>query len=389
MYDCFDLGVKLVKADSDALNAMKDIVGSNARFPGYSVFGVPDVSGSDVHWLLAIPVGKKFEYADSLQIGVSTREELAGALASTFLLCLRLVRPTAAICPVWFDAEVDADGVRLFRDQNTTMDYEDPSLDWDPADTMEGDKKMEAFREDDLVLLVEAWDCLAICFSLADLLAQGQSEVFWQAIDSKATHDVQGSLRARFAEITDDPQQTERLMATFGSDPCYQEKHAAAFRTGLRVHMDETFLRATRIGRALSLFNSGFDSGSIGSFLLMCFALETLFTVEKRSNRRGMTKKLIERASKMVLRNGQEPQEEEKRVKRVFKERGDIVHGSKGIDSVPVEIQRAAVDITRSSLRKILSSPELLGLYRGEDMGRLRKFFHNLDAGNEPLDQGG
>lgn len=378
VYDCFGLGVKLVRADSDALNAMKKLVG-NARFPGGYVFD------SDVNWLLAIPVGEEFEYADSLQTGVSTREEVARALASTFLLCLRLVRPTPAICPVWFDAEVDADGGRLLHGPNGSMDYEDPSLDWDQADTMEGDENPEAFREGDLVVLVEVWDRLATSFSLTDLLAKGQSEAFWQAIDRKATHDVRGPLRDRFAQITDDPQQAERLMVTFGNenDPCYQEKHAAAFRTGLRAHMDETFLRATRIGRALSLFDSGFDSGPIGSFLLMCFALETLFTVEKRSNRRGITKKLTKRASKMVLRKGQDPQEEEERAKRVFKERGDIVHGSKGIDSVPAEIQRDAVDMARSSLRKILSCPKLLELYCGEDMGKLRDFFRNLDRNRE------
>ena len=286
LYDCFRLGVKLVRADSDALIAMKDMVGPNARFPGYFVFGKPDMSDSDVHWLLAIPVGKKFEYADSLQIGVSTREEVAGALASTFLLCLRLVRPTAAICPVWFDAQVDADGVRLLRDQNTSMDYGDPSLDWDPADTMAGDEKTDVLREEDLVVLAELWDHMVACFSLADLVAKGQSEAFWQAIDSKATHDVLGPLRAHFASMTGDPQQTERLMTTFGSNQTYQDKHAAAFRTRLWAHMDETFLRTTRIGRALSLFNSGFDSGAFGGFLLMCFALEALFTVEKPSNRR-------------------------------------------------------------------------------------------------------
>jgi hypothetical protein len=376
-YDCFGLGVKLVRAGSDALDAMKRSVGPNARFPGHYVFD------SDVHWLLAIPVGKEFEYVESSRIEVSTREEVACALASTFVLCLRLLRQTPAVCPVWFDAEVDGDEV---RDISGSMDYEDPSLDWDRPDVMVGDEAPEAFQESDLVVLAEVWDRLVTCFSLADLLAKGQSEAFWQAIDGKATRDVQGPLRAQLAQITDDPQRAEQVVRVF--EPYNQKEHAAAFRAGLRAHMDETFLRATRIGRALNLFNSGFDSGPIGTFLLMCFALETLFTVEKRSKRWGITEKLIKRASRMALRNGQDAEEEEKRVKRVFKERGDIVHGSKGIDSVPAESRRDAVDIARSSLRKILSVPEIMELYGREDMGKLRDFFRKLDAGIEPLDEG-
>jgi hypothetical protein len=119
----------------------------------------------------------------------------------------------------------------------------------------------------------------------------------------------------------------------------------------------------------------------------MCFALESLFTIEKSNNRRGITKKLIKRASRMVLRKRQDAEEEEKRVKRVFKERGDIVHGSKGIDGVSEDIQMDAVDIARLSFRKILSDPEIMELYRREDMGKLTDFFRKLDAGIEPLDE--
>ncbi|GEM_PF-3396237 len=372
VYDCFGLGVKLVRADSDALIAMKEIVGPNARYPGQFVFD------SDVHWLLAIPVGKEFEYVKSSQIGMSTREEVACALASTFVLGLRLLRQTPAVCPVWFDAEVDGDEVRLPRDPNMSRDYD--LLDWDRPDMMVADGERDVFRDDDLVVLAEVWDRLVTCFSLADLLAKGQSEAFWQAIDGKATRDVQGLLRAQLAQITDDPQRTEQVVRVF--EPYNQGEHAEAFRTGLRALMDETFLRATRIGRALSLFNSGFDSGPIGGFLLMCFALEALFTVEERKDRKGkMTERLINRSSRMVLNKGQDAEEEKKRVRRVFEERGDIVHGSKGIDSVPLEIQRDAVDMARSSLRKILSCAKLLELYRGEDMDNLRGFFRNLDAG--------
>jgi len=48
--DCFDLGVKLIRAHSETLARIKDIVGPNARFPGHYVFD------SDVQWLLAIPL---------------------------------------------------------------------------------------------------------------------------------------------------------------------------------------------------------------------------------------------------------------------------------------------------------------------------------------------
>lgn len=79
----------------------------------------------------------------------------------------------------------------------------------------------------------------------------------------------------------------------------------------------------------------------------------------------------------------------------VLEERGEVVHGSKSIESVPEGVQRDAIDFARRCLRAILSRPRLLAMYcdpstgatkaRREDVGRLREFFKGLEAGTDCL----
>ncbi len=394
MIDCFDLGVKLIRADSETLARMKDIVGPNARFPGHYVFD------SDVQWLLAIPVAQEVQYANSAKLGISTREEVARALVDTFLLSLRLVRQTAAVCPVWFGAKVDQNGLHTPLDSDRTKDYEDPWLDWDPGREFGGEtleegelEATETFEEGDLGSIADLWDRLVHSFSLKGFLTQAHTEMFWQEIDRRATGEADDWFRARSPAISADPGLAEPMVSVLRQDQVWQQRHSEAFRNTLRARLDEIFLRATRIGRALGLFNEAFGSHPVGAFLLMCFALETLFTVEKPSNRRGITCKLKRRAAELLRPGGQagKPKEVKDKVGRILKERGDLVHGSKRMDCVPEKTQREAVDLTRLSLRTVLSRPELLKLYcdpstsatpgKKEDVGGLREFFRKLDGG--------
>jgi hypothetical protein len=287
-YDCFDLGVKLVRADRAAIETMKKLVGPNTGFAS-------NVSDEDMEWLLALPIGEEFQYASSASIGVSTRAEVARALANTFLLSLRLVRDTPSVCPVWFRGEIDAAGSHVRLDTNRSMDYEDPSLDWDRASVI-GE---EPFEESDLAAVVEVWDRLTDCLSLGDFLSRARQKLFWQEIDKEATHQTHDKKRTEWASLGFDSESQEKLLSVFDAE--LQGRHAEAFRTAFRARMDQAFLRATRIGRALGLFNTGFDSDAMGSFLVMCFAIETLFAVEKRNNRKKITEKLKRNASNLLV----------------------------------------------------------------------------------------
>ena len=394
--DCLDLGVKLIPADGTALNAMKEILGPNANI--HREYELDDV----VQWLLAVPVGKECVYADSARLGISTREEVAAPLVATFLLCLRLVRRTSVVCPMWFDGRIDPDGFLVPGALTAAQDYEVPDLGFYPASVI-GEE--EVFEEGDLGEIAHLWHQLVDSLSLADFLGKARSEKFWQEIDRKATRKLIRDLEKNHPRLWDSPGRTEELLAVMQDLPVYQDKHADAFRTALKAHIDEAFLRATRLGRALGLFNAGFESGSIGTFLLMCFALETLFTVDDRAKKGGkksksMTEKLKTRVAKLLVaaRQAANSEEVEGEMKRLLEERGDIVHGSKGIESVPKQVQGDAVEVTRLSLRAILSRPKLLELYCDpstsatpegrEDVGRLREFYRKLDEGTACFGKG-
>jgi hypothetical protein len=277
---------------------------------------------------------------------------------------------------VCFDATI-AGGV--LEVSGCGRDYEDPTLDWErPATPWKSDDPELRFQLGDLAAIAEVWKRLVDCLALDRFLSHVRSEAFWQQLDREATIEV---ARA-FPLLARDRALWAQREAFLGPD-YYQGKHSEAFRRCFADTIEKAWLRQTRIGRALALFNDGFASDPMGAFLLMCFALEALCSVEKRENRRGgITGKLKERIPRLIALGppGTASEDLAVRVKKVFEERGDIAHGAKRIDSVPLDIRRDAVALACSALRGVLSAPKLLlPLYR--DSAREAELLQFLNSG--------
>ncbi|MGB2824213.1 MAG: hypothetical protein WBF17_24785, partial [Phycisphaerae bacterium] len=195
--------------------------------------------------------------------------------------------------------------------------------------------------------------------------------------------------------LSADPGLAERVLPVFRQDQVWQERHSEAFRKTLKARLDDRFLRATRIGRALSLFDEGLHLSPLHAFLSMCLAIETLFTFDRGE----LTHKLATRLAKVTAEAGDadETRKLYRRAKNVYRERGNVVHGGKGIDAVSKEVQKDACELARRSIRAILECPGLLDLYADPAKSRtppknkvrqLREFFEDVDLGLDPRANG-
>ena len=385
LHDYFELDIRVVQTDAHALGTMREMVEYDSpKFPGAYVFD------RDVHWFLAINLGKVAEHVNIYDIGMSFQRQIEESIVSTFLMCLRLIRQTATICPIRFrgeltDSSVTIDASQANRQDYHSPDYEEPPVEWP-----------DSFKDDDLQLLAGLWTAMVRLRNLHRWTDQPFEEAFFADLDKKTNERVAEKLRKHQPNLAKEKvAQVVDALRSAGGD-IWKSIYGQAFREVFGESKEEALSERTRIGRALQLFDAGLHLVPLYAFLSACLCLETLFTVDHAE----LSHKIATRLAKIAsMKSDGEPTDKTReglyrKAKAVYKERGHVVHGSKLIDQVDEKIRKDAFRLCRLSLQQILCTPCLLDRYADPatiDKGgrkvakvkQLREFLLRLDLGLE------
>ena len=142
-------------------------------------------------------------------------------------------------------------------------------------------------------------------------------------------------------------------------DQFLNEIYKSSLERAFLQRQDEMFSNRTRIGRALNLFSKGLHLPIQHSFLSMCLVLETIFTVEDAE----ITYQFSTRLANLTGKTFDERKDIFERARNVYKERSNIVHGRKSIETVEASTLKDAFFFARQSLQHILRNDRLLELY--------------------------
>ncbi len=389
----FDLGVQLIKADKDTLKA---ICGLDTYTYTTNTSGSDDLLWN-TDWFLAMRLPEPTEHVCVRELGMSFRGNVQEAIVGSFLMCLRLVRRTAAICPVGLEARIRGDCID--NDSIGEDDFYGINFDSPPV------YLPETFKVGDLQLLTDLWSVIVKLRKLDYWKDEAFEEQFFVSLDSKATENAEKELRELLLSIF--PKEDQKIFKkkissiikqakTRGrKEGLWQEVWTDCFREAFARKEEDTFSDRTRIGRALRLYNDGLRLPKLHAFLSMCLVLETLFTIGKGE----ITHKFAVRLAKILGsdKNIEKRKEIHKRAKDVYKERGNVVHGEKLIETINPKVLDDAFILARHSLQCILLSAELLPLYshpgttdrelkkdkkmQSEAKEALRNYFLHLDLG--------
>lgn len=359
----FEFDVCLVKANKKIHEVVGDVTSeawsSNNK-------AMCDFHGN-TEWFLSLPVPKATEHVSYKEIGMSFESRLQESIVDHFLMSLRLIYQTQAICPLTIDAEIvgesiDPDSLKKALDK---ADYfginTDPPPVFMPA----------SFQLEDLQLLTDIWSSIIRRRKLDYWTDRVYKEEFFAKLDKKAVEDAEHDLLEFFLSPLpiDDRKIFKNKISSMikqaksngKNEGLWHEFYSECFHKAFEAEEEETFSNRTRIGRALNLFYEGLLLPKLHAFLSMNLVLETLFTIGKGET----THKLATRLAKIVGYNQsiEERKELYQKAKTVYDERSDVVHGEKLIDIVNIETIKDTFTLARSSLQRILLSDELWGLY--------------------------
>jgi hypothetical protein len=352
--DDLGLGIRIIKADKELLEAEW---GEESTYYGWKT--VTDFY-ENTKWFLTMPLPKPAEHVSFEKIGMSFEQELTQAIANSFLMCLRLIRQTAAICPVGLKAKLVGDEI----DPNSIEDSDYPyhvQTDQPPV------YEPESFKLEDLQLLTELWTAIIRLRKLDYWANRVYKEEFFANLDNKAVEDAQRELREFFLSlpVAEDPEARELLLSIAKQtnrsegDEWWQECHSECLRKAFKAEEDETFSNRTRIGRALNLFYEGLLLPKLHAFLSMCLVLETIFTVEEAE----ITYQFATRLANLTGKTFEQRKDIFGRARKVYRERSNIVHGRKSIETIESNILKDAFSFARQSLQHILLDDALMKLY--------------------------
>jgi len=170
----FDFDIHLIKANNDILAILKkpesfDHGEAIHNFSGYT------------EWFLALPSPKPTEHVSSNKIGISFEDQLQQAIVDSFLLCLKLIRQTAAICPLEVrNVEFEGSSVDPDSFENALDDYFGINTDKPPV------FKPESFHLGDLQFLTDLWSAIIKLRNLDRWSTWIYDEVFWADCDKQA-----------------------------------------------------------------------------------------------------------------------------------------------------------------------------------------------------------
>jgi len=91
----------------------------------------------------------------------------------------------------------------------------------------------------------------------------------------------------------------------------------------------------------------------------MCLVLETIFTVEEAE----ITYQFATRLANITGKTFEQRKDIFERARKVYRERSNIVHGKKSIETVESDILKDAFYFARQSLQRILLDDTLMNLY--------------------------
>lgn len=363
----FDFGIQLIKANQDILAIVGDVTspawGNNNK-------AMCDFHGN-TEWFLSLPSPKPTEHVSSNKIGISFEDRLQEAIKESFLMCLRLIRQTTAICPVAMD-NVEVVGENIdpdsFRNALDEADYFGINTDSPPV------FMPESFQLGDLQLLTELWSTIIKLRNLDYFAILVYKEEFFAACDKEAG---EGAVKMIVDAIMSNPaywefsekekrHHREKWTASFKEalgkgDQLLNELYKDSLEKVFLQKQEEAFSNRTRIGRALNIFYEGLHLPLLHSFLSMCLVLETLYTIGEGE----ILHKLAVRTAKIVGKDQNLEQRKDiyRRTKKVYAARSNIVHGEKLIDVIDSEALKDAFSLARRSLQSVLLSDELSKLY--------------------------
>jgi len=360
-FDLFGRDISVLKATQEILERVGDV---ENEMDAWNENNDAMCSILDTEWILSLPTFKASEHASYEESSMLVEDELEKSIVASFLLSLRLIHQTAAICPLTIDGEIvegsiDPDSISF--DGYSGIDTRPPPV-FEP----------EEFQFEDIQSLRNIWSAVIEFRRLDYWMERVYDPLFFRNLDGTASKDAEKQLREllRSSPSTEDlkifkdkiSSMIEQMKSEEGKGGIWQEFHSKSLRKAFETKEEETFSNRTRIGRALNLFDEGLRLPTLHAFLSMNLVLETLFTIGKSET----TYKLATRLAQIVGRN--ESMEKRKvlykEAKKVYGARGDIVHGEKLIDTIKeIEAIKDAFILARSSLRCILLSNKLLGLY--------------------------
>ena len=366
----FDLDIQLIRADDGTLKRLAEEVGEGAYpliFPGSF-----DPKYGDVRWLLAVRTPQSSQTVSSERLGISFKDKIEDAICHSFLTCLKVVRSTAAVCPISCPAIVRGSHVEFGTNRFSDLVTADaPRCDWP-----------ERFEEADLPKIREVWSGLVQLRNLARWRTSLFRDGFFRQLDIAAGERTDRDFRRRFEgtpleRLVRDQQ--ENLLKTLRDTEIWQDAYKDAFSAVFRDQEEANFNSKTRMGRAIGVFEEGVHLPQLHAFLSVCLVLETLLTTDSQE----VTHKLATRLAKIV---GDEAGPEEKadlfkRVKKVYKERSLVVHGEKSIAQVDEIVRKDAFGLTRRLFQKILCNKMYLGWFTVATNEELDKHFMGLDLG--------
>ena len=354
----FDLGVQLIKANKTTL---EEIAGIDSPAYTTNISGFDDIH-QNTQWILAMHHPEVIEHVSVNEVGKSFVDSFQGAIIESFLMTLQLVHSTAAICPFKFLAEIREDSI---VDVDTSDDFY--GINSDKPDVY----LPETFKIGDLQLITDLWSFI-INLRKLDLLVQlFNKEEFFAECDKVAGEDATKRMvdflmsHPAYLEFSEKEREqrkeewTSSIKEAEDKGEWWQEYYKESFQKIFSEKQDEMFSNRTRIGRALNLFSKGLHLPLQHSFLSMCLVLETIFTVEGAE----ITYQFATRLANITGKTFEQRKDIFQRARKVYRERSNIVHGRKSIETVDTDILKDGFFFARQSLQRILLDSNLLELY--------------------------
>jgi len=384
----FDLGVRLIKADKTLLKEITEWSSDNNCW-------LSNIQGADnmcynTDWFFAIQHLEVTEHISVNEIGMSFVDSFQRSIVESFLMCLQLVRSTEAICPFEFPAEIREGSI---VDVDTSDDFYGINSDKPTV------YSSESFEVGDLQLLTYLWSTLVKLRKLDSWRESINKEEFFADLDKKAGEDSVKKLvdmvmsHPAYSEFSKEERKEHKVKWTASfkeainkGDEFFKEFYKDSFRNVFLEKQEEVFSNRTRIGRALNLFFEGLQLPLQHSFLSMSLVLETIFTVEEAE----ITYQFATRLANITGKTFEQRKDIFQRARKVYKERSNIVHGRKSIETVDTNILKDGFFFARRSLQHILLDSNLLGLYSDpitsdktknshKSIKAVRDYFRDLD----------
>lgn len=279
---------------------------------------------------------------------MSFQQSVQETIVNTFILCLKLVRDTSAICESPFA------GVDKIKAPIEFADLIDKEGDYADCMVHSSHTKHEPFLPDDIPIVSELWSRLVKLRQLDKWSTDVFSEPFFAQLDRIACEKRQSRDTLMRKCLTPE------LLSEFWDEESQSFYYRKSFQEAFHEREEEIFSNRTRIGRALTLFDQGLNLPALHAFLSMCIVLETLFNI----GRNEITHQLATRFAKLISKDDRARRAEfYKQVKSIYNGRSEIVHGNKLLEAVDPNIWSEGFNLARLALRTILLDDRLLALY--------------------------